>query len=1114
MKRFLIILALIAALNPVAVYASDVSNAAFLTMLRVSNNSTSSQTNVWQTFDLSTSGMIASGLLNSTATDVAIRASGGSDVAFQPSVNASYPWVVQVPSINGQSQANLYLYSSNVSGGKLRYFPDISGITVADSDTIELADNGTAKVSGFVNTDNGTGKNLINKPDALSVYVSPTVSGNITARIPTVASDILKYSDDPEHITGGSTPTKQFEVTITSTVEVARVKFDIRDDGVHAIYGRVYKNGVVIGSTQTSAGAGYVTKSEDLTLSAVAGDKIQLYGWDNNTFPGYLRNFRVYYNDGASLTATGIETGEHEVEVTKSDKLLSLGIDKDYANFPASDNLVLNLPFWSENLKGTTKITSVDANAFSVNVSGPLWTSQGRDYDGVDDYIAIDDSDKFSFGNGSADGPVTFVIWVYFDTLPTAGNFESLFQKTWSPGSTLGEYDFYIDSTGQVFFLVGDLSASANIGKASSVNMTRAGEWYQLVGSYSGNSTSAGIHIYRDAGLIDYSNVATGTYVAMENTGKPLYIGSKATHVVNGKIGEVQIYDKCLTAKEIEHLYQATRWKYKTSPFLEEVSASTIVSDGFANGYGSVVATDNNTLLAVYCKQETKIKAMAKISTDNGATWGTAFQIRGDATYNYQPAYLRKLANGNLILVMCRNDGVIYNGLVLKSTNGGSIWSSGVTLTSTNLSAFSVGPPAEFPDGTLVIPLLELPYAAKESVHAIFSTNGGDTWGGEVIIANGDADNDSYGETTITPTGANSAIALIRKTTWPVDNHIDFYQTFTTDKGQTWSAITRDRLLGSSLAETLKLSNGNLISKVRRYDPGIDSSKYAMLYYSSDGGTTAWDFIGRFNTSDNRTNDGNIIELDSDTIGVLEFQNVAGVQGDVLFKVFNLVANNTNFFDYVAFSDNISNTSTIWTFFQNDVMPYIEYAEITKGGTQAGYWAWQYATTFDDQSINSNTAIPSFRTASSGTDMTATIVSQESEAEKDTPASPANTGWMMITSVPTQPPGLYTEGGTDFPGGPEVSKLATDTKVPYMWWMVWIAFASSLGLGALVYSKTHNSRLGRNGSLFIFWIVSTLVYVLWYIGGNGVVPGWPLIPYGIWCLALTFWCNPFKTAAG
>jgi hypothetical protein len=169
-------------------------------------------------------------------------------------------------------------------------------------------------------------------------------------------------------------------------------------------------------------------------------------------------------------------------------------------------------------------------------------------------------------------------------------------------------------------------------------------------------------------------------------------------------------------------------------------------------------------------------------------------------------------------------------------------------------------------------------------------------------------------------------------------------------------------------------------------------------------------------------------------------------------------------------------------------------------------------TTMPDRSAYSNTGTISWGTFPSDVLITLNAPTL-SLTPGDIPPGVDEQGWQMVNGVPTQPNNLFTGGGTSWPGGAEVNTLATDTMVPYYFWVTILAFGTAIAAACLVYGATHNAKMGRNGSLFVMWLVFTVVYTLWYIGGGGVVEGWPLIPVGIWGIFLMLWFNPFKTAA-
>jgi len=120
------------------------------------------------------------------------------------------------------------------------------------------------------------------------------------------ASDDLRASDDTEYINASETYVKIAELTVTKKYlsAVIRCKFDMRQQEGHTAYGKIYKNGVAIGTEQSTTSDTYVTKSEDIDFTSLEiGDLIQLYamGWDVD-YDMYYKNFRLYGIDKVYVT--------------------------------------------------------------------------------------------------------------------------------------------------------------------------------------------------------------------------------------------------------------------------------------------------------------------------------------------------------------------------------------------------------------------------------------------------------------------------------------------------------------------------------------------------------------------------------------------------------------------------------------------------------------------------------------------------------------------------------------------------------------------------------------------------------------------------------------------
>ena len=85
------------------------------------------------------------------------------------------------------------------------------------------------------------------------------------------------------------------------------VKFDLQMVfGSDMIYGRIYINGVAVGTERKVSNAGYTTFSEDISVSQ--GDLVQLYcHMQDDVHDGQARNFRLYYDSSLVLTPGDIE---------------------------------------------------------------------------------------------------------------------------------------------------------------------------------------------------------------------------------------------------------------------------------------------------------------------------------------------------------------------------------------------------------------------------------------------------------------------------------------------------------------------------------------------------------------------------------------------------------------------------------------------------------------------------------------------------------------------------------------------------------------------------------------------------------------------------------------
>jgi hypothetical protein len=116
-------------------------------------------------------------------------------------------------------------------------------------------------------------------------------------------SDVLKNSHDVE-VDTASTGVSYVKVkTMTFTYGIKgnlRVKFDWKsNNGSYTVYGRIYKNGVALGTADGGVNTTYQTFSEDIDVGTIAaGETLELWGKaEHASAHVLLQHFRCYYDD-------------------------------------------------------------------------------------------------------------------------------------------------------------------------------------------------------------------------------------------------------------------------------------------------------------------------------------------------------------------------------------------------------------------------------------------------------------------------------------------------------------------------------------------------------------------------------------------------------------------------------------------------------------------------------------------------------------------------------------------------------------------------------------------------------------------------------------------------
>jgi len=208
---------------------------------------------------------------------------------------------------------------------------------------------------------------------------------------------------------------------------------------------------------------------------------------------------------------------------------------------PVLNGCVLNLPLYHPILSASP-FKSLDAYAHVCTVTGATWGSQGRIFDGTDDVINC----------GSA---------ATLDAL--TGN---MTVEAWINPTTYGEVDYGAVFSKETIRLnvrpTERASFSIWVGATEKAATTATGAvplgaWTNLVTVFNGSN----VLIY--ANLVLVTGSATAGPIDDHSANNFLIGDTVASNkCFNGLIGEVRIYNRALTALEIQQNYLATKWRY------------------------------------------------------------------------------------------------------------------------------------------------------------------------------------------------------------------------------------------------------------------------------------------------------------------------------------------------------------------------------------------------------------------------------------------------------------------------------------------------------------------------------------------------------------------------
>jgi hypothetical protein len=247
-----------------------------------------------------------------------------------------------------------------------------------------------------------------------------------------------------------------------------------------------------------------------------------------------------------------------------------MGIRRGSISTPIiADGLVFNFDAANRASYPRTGTTATDTvNNAAGTLDGSIFVNENNgiiDFDGTDDLISFNDSDLYSFGDGSIDSPFTVETWVNFDSIPGSG-FTGLVSK--DSGGSSREWALLVNNHHNYFRVFIKNAGGNNQQSIDATNVTiGTSTWYCVVTTYDGRGGSSayqGLKLYINGVEGTVGNVFNQGYTAMSNTNAPLRIASYAgSNFFNGKTANTQIYNRALSANEVLHNYNALKSRFE-----------------------------------------------------------------------------------------------------------------------------------------------------------------------------------------------------------------------------------------------------------------------------------------------------------------------------------------------------------------------------------------------------------------------------------------------------------------------------------------------------------------------------------------------------------------------
>ena len=172
-------------------------------------------------------------------------------------------------------------------------------------------------------------------------------------------------------------------------------------------------------------------------------------------------------------------------------------------------------------------------------------------FDGVDDEITIPYTPNLAF----TDAIMSCESWVYVDSLSSAFSIINKRGNRFTQNSNR-PYVFEVNTDGRVRWILDDATTVCD----TATGLMQTDQWYHLVATHDGTNSK----IYING--VENVSVSSGTSSINDTGDIPVRIGwryqNSTINYSDGKISITRVYNKALTAQEIQQNYNATKSRF------------------------------------------------------------------------------------------------------------------------------------------------------------------------------------------------------------------------------------------------------------------------------------------------------------------------------------------------------------------------------------------------------------------------------------------------------------------------------------------------------------------------------------------------------------------------